>query len=567
MARPRVIYFDHSHQFPEIRSFVEQAVDMYDLDMIAFEEGIKFSDGLKLLVEKNHPLVLQGSGVSSQVIMPMAFVLGTRTTDPNAGKQGPFAPSSHYMPPFMRVNPILDWTYGHVWHFLRQFQLPYCSLYDQGYTSLGTVKDTQPCPALAVAGTASEDNVTSIPRYWPAYMLRDWDQERAGRISKEKKGSSAPKSPKKQSKVSFTETSSVASSSMGHLSTFSEQKFKTRDSQIEDDEDSSCVSYSGLSEMQRTVGLLIIGDEILKGLTADTNSQAAATALRKRNVLLKRVVVVSDNMEDIVEEIRRLQKEVDVIITSGGVGECGCLSPMAFWFFSYDLTSHFHLSFLALSKLVLNVSGPTHDDVTVNSVAEALGCQMVLHEEMAELLRNKMNSGDDTELTQAQVKMATLPDKSRLRYLSNDPEEWPVLQCKNIFILPGVPEFFEQKIDNVAEYLCCQLERSVAYKVVLRVDENSIVQTLNSVVENHPNVTIGSYPFVSHPEYKTVITVEGRLLLGGMRNSSVYIRDMIDLSAKEIMDQKVQLALDDLINTLPEGSVLRVDNDDLTFFD
>jgi FAD synthetase len=78
------------------------------------------------------------------------------------------------MPPFLRLNPILDWNYGQVWHFLRTFQLPYCKLYDDGYTSLGTVKDTLPCPAL------KKDN----DEYWPAYMLRDWDQERAGRISK-----------------------------------------------------------------------------------------------------------------------------------------------------------------------------------------------------------------------------------------------------------------------------------------------------------------------------------------------------------------------------------------------
>ena len=193
---------------------------------------------------------------------------------------------------------------------------------------------------------------------------------------------------------------------------------------------------------------------------------------------------------------------------------------------------------------------------------------MELHEEMAKLLRDKMNSGKNVELSEAQEKMAMLPDKAKLRYLSDKPNDWPVLQCRNIFILPGIPEFFQMKIENVAEYLSCQLGRSVAYKVVLSVDENSIVPTLNQVVENHPNVTIGSYPFVSHPEYKTVITVEGRLMLGGRSNSSVFSRGMLDgIANKELTDRNVQLALDQLINTLPEGSVLRVDNDDLTLFD
>jgi len=184
------------------------------------------------------------------------------------------------------------------------------------------------------------------------------------------------------------------------------------------------------------------------------------------------------------------------------------------------------------------------------------------------LLRDKMNtSGASAELTDAQVKMATLPTHSKLRYLSKNPNDWPVLQCSNIFILPGIPDYFAQKIENVAEYLSCQLERTAGVKVVLKVDENSIVPILNRVVENHPNVSIGSYPFVSHPDYKTVITVEGRLMpMGGRSNSTVFDRDMLDLTKNSDAETNVQLALDELIKRLPDGSVLRVDNDDMTFF-
>jgi FAD synthetase len=313
--RPRVVYFDHQKEFPEIRSFLHDTVDTFDLEMLAFEEGTKFAEGLELLVRKNFPSAMLQENVAP-LNFPLAFVLGTRTTDPNAGEQGHFAPSSHYMPPFMRVNPVLEWTYGHVWHFLRLFHLPYCCLYDQGYTSLGTVNDTLPCPALAVVGSA-EQSTADIPKFWPAYMLRDWDQERAGRIAKDKKES---KPAKKASRVAvvgdFSESSTH--SSLGQLSAFTERRFANKKS---GDDDASCDSFSDDAVVQRTVGVLIIGDEILKGLTIDTNTHAAAKALRNHNVFLKCVVVVSDNLDDIIKEIGRLKKEVDVIITSGGVGE------------------------------------------------------------------------------------------------------------------------------------------------------------------------------------------------------------------------------------------------------
>lgn len=337
ILRPRVVYFDHKDEFPEILEFVNATVQEFDLDMVAFAQDTKFQDGLKVLVDNN---VVAGS--DDAVVLPMAFVLGTRLTDPNAVGQQPFAPSSHYMPPFMRVNPILSWTYGHVWHFLRLFQLSYCSLYDKGYTSLGTVKDTLPCPALAVAGYQQSDG--SIPKYWPAYMLRDWDQERAGRISKKKKSiTSSSHKPKKIIKnvnttttdesETTTERSAIPSvSSIGHLSTLSEGRRIVEaappPAPAQDAETSAngvnaipeSVSFSSDAITQKTAGLLIIGDEILKGLTQDVNTQVAAVALRSQNVVLKCVAVISDDLDEIAKEIRRLQTCVDVIITSGGVG-------------------------------------------------------------------------------------------------------------------------------------------------------------------------------------------------------------------------------------------------------
>ena len=139
--------------------------------------------------------------------------------------------------------------------------------------------------------------------------------------------------------------------------------------------------------------------------------------------------------------------------------------------------------------------------------------------------------------------------------------------------MPGVPEFFAQKIEYLAVYLSSQLERSVAFKVVLGVDEASIVDVLNAAVMKHPNVNFGSYPFVSHPEFKTVLTLEGNLIdsehpmsKAGARNSTFMLDPNMFMLSKEDRDNSVRLALDDLITKLPDGSILRVENDDLTPF-
>lgn len=195
--------------------------------------------------------------------------------------------------------------------------------------------------------------------------------------------------------------------------------------------------------------------------------------------------------------------------------------------------------------------------------------------------------------------------------------EGPTLQCRNIYVLPGVPRFFKSKIDSLASHLIksATIERSETYKVVLSVDENAIVEVLNDIVCRHPYVSIGSYPFFEHSEYKTIVTLEGKegpplvpgetrvtlrkrseslyiyhqqqnvtssssssggaisgeprtnssesLNIGTGRSGSTTLSSPIyGLFTKEEMDLNVRMALDDLISVLPDGSVIQVDNED-----
>lgn len=109
----------------------------------------------------------------------------TTSGDPNAEGQEAYCPSSEGWPPFMRVNPVLDWTYHDVWCFLRSARASYCSLYDDGYTSLGGVHNTLPNSALKRGdGT-----------FAPAHALADGRLERAGRATKARRAESLPATP------------------------------------------------------------------------------------------------------------------------------------------------------------------------------------------------------------------------------------------------------------------------------------------------------------------------------------------------------------------------------------
>ena len=136
----------------------------------------------------NIPNVSNEEGVTTLVAQYgiKAFLMGTRATDPDGRwLNGVFWPSSKGWCPFMRINPCLDWNYMEVWIFLRFFNIDYCSLYDAGYTSIGSKSTSMPNPTLqkeGKGGTEEEDDC-----FHPAYMLADETQERAGRVPKKRK--------------------------------------------------------------------------------------------------------------------------------------------------------------------------------------------------------------------------------------------------------------------------------------------------------------------------------------------------------------------------------------------
>ena len=153
----KALYIRYDSPFPQAEEFISETTQRYNLNLITMMGDIKAA--LKTLKE-TQPAI-------------KAILLGTRRHDPFSDALRTFSPTDRDWPHYMRVNPILDWHHADVWSMIRECNIPYCSLYDQGYTSLGSTHYTTPNPALKY-----EDGSN---KYKPAHMLEDGNLERAGR--------------------------------------------------------------------------------------------------------------------------------------------------------------------------------------------------------------------------------------------------------------------------------------------------------------------------------------------------------------------------------------------------
>ncbi|KAI2626226.1 adenine nucleotide alpha hydrolases-like protein [Xylaria nigripes] len=154
----QAVYIVSPHPFPEIDDFVVLSSADYQLDVRRYELGMK--QGLQEYLA-DRPNI-------------KAIFVGTRRTDPHGEKLSHFDPTDRGWPDFMRVHPVIDWHYADVWAFIRHLGIPYCPLYDKGYTSLGGTEDTQPNPHLR----RQPENGGG---FLPAYELVGDEEERLGR--------------------------------------------------------------------------------------------------------------------------------------------------------------------------------------------------------------------------------------------------------------------------------------------------------------------------------------------------------------------------------------------------
>jgi molybdenum cofactor synthesis domain-containing protein len=217
----------------------------------------------------------------------------------------------------------------------------------------------------------------------------------------------------------------------------------------------------------KTAAALVIGNELLSGKVEEANVAVLARTLRALGVLLRRVVTILDDKAEISREVRELSKSHDWLFTSGGVG-------------------------------------PTHDDVTIEAVADAFGVPVVISPPMEKMLRD--HYGD--RITEGHLRMALVPQGAQLE--ATEEVRWPTVRIGNTWVMPGIPEVFRMKLPVVVARIGEGAPPYVSRAVYTRMDEGDLKPLLDDVVARFPDVDVGSYPKWLDPAYKTKLTFDGR---------------------------------------------------------
>ena len=198
--------------------------------------------------------------------------------------------------------------------------------------------------------------------------------------------------------------------------------------------------------------ILIIGNEILSGRTQDTNTSTLANWLNSIGVKVNEVRIVPDIEKKIIDTLNILRAENDYVFTTGGIG-------------------------------------PTHDDITAQSVAKAFDLKYEIHKEAFKILEAYYKTG---EFNEGRQKMVWMPENAEL--ILNPTSGAPGFSVNNVFCLPGVPSILKSMLGGLKNRIVGG-KPILSHTISLRTVESEIASSLTKVQDSNKEVEIGSYPF------------------------------------------------------------------------
>jgi len=217
-----------------------------------------------------------------------------------------------------------------------------------------------------------------------------------------------------------------------------------------------------------TAAILVIGDEILSGRTRDSNMHFLAGELTRVGITLSEARVVADIHAEIVAAVRTLSAKYTHVFTSGGIG-------------------------------------PTHDDITADAVAEAMGAG-ISHRADAMALLQAHYDRSGLPFNEARQRMARIPDGAAL--IDNPVSTAPGFTIGNVHVMAGVPKIFEAMVASVLPKLT---GGPPLLSQTLRVDrgEGEIAADFGALAAEFPELSMGSYPFIQNGAHGTNLVVRG----------------------------------------------------------
>ena len=198
--------------------------------------------------------------------------------------------------------------------------------------------------------------------------------------------------------------------------------------------------------------IIIIGNEVLSGRTKDLNTSTLSIWLNSIGIIVHEVRVIPDVEKVIIDTVNELRSKFDYVFTTGGIG-------------------------------------PTHDDITAESISKVFNLEYGIHKEAFSILEKYYEPG---EFSKGRQKMAMMPTKANL--ILNPSSGAPGFYVKNVFCLPGVPSILKSMIGGLNNVLVGG-DPILSKTINLRTYESEIAKSLTNVQIKNKEVEIGSYPF------------------------------------------------------------------------